>query len=56
MKAYLDLLRHVLDHGERRKNRTGVDTIGVFGRCGEGAVVPCKREALRRSPEGKIGP
>lgn len=31
MKAYLDLLRHVLDNGERRKNRTGIDTIGVFG-------------------------
>lgn len=31
MQTYLDLLRHVLDHGVRRKNRTGVDTIGVFG-------------------------
>jgi thymidylate synthase len=31
MQAYLDLLKHVLDNGVRRKNRTGVDTIGVFG-------------------------
>lgn len=31
MQSYIDLLKHVLDRGERRKNRTGVDTIGVFG-------------------------
>lgn len=31
MKAYLDLLRHVLDHGDRRPDRTGTGTIGVFG-------------------------
>lgn len=31
MKAYLDVLRHILDRGERRANRTGIDTIGVFG-------------------------
>lgn len=30
MKAYLDLLQRILDRGVRRKNRTGVDTIGVF--------------------------
>ena len=30
MKAYLDLARHVLDHGERKPSRTGVDTIAVF--------------------------
>lgn len=31
MKTYLELLRHVLENGERRQDRTGVGTIGVFG-------------------------
>ena len=31
MQQYHDLLRHVLDHGERREDRTGVGTISVFG-------------------------
>ena len=31
MKAYLDLLRYVLDYGDRRPDRTGTGTIGVFG-------------------------
>ncbi|MCA9810009.1 MAG: thymidylate synthase, partial [Candidatus Dadabacteria bacterium] len=31
MKAYLDLLRHVLEHGEEREDRTGTGTLGVFG-------------------------
>lgn len=31
MLAYLDLLRHVLDNGERREDRTGTGTLGVFG-------------------------
>jgi thymidylate synthase len=29
--GYEDLVRRVLKHGRRRVNRTGVDTIGVFG-------------------------
>lgn len=31
MRQYLDLLSHILNHGKRRPNRTGTDTIGVFG-------------------------
>ncbi|MCG8700973.1 MAG: thymidylate synthase [Bacteroidales bacterium] len=31
MKQYLDLLQHVLDHGNRREDRTGTGTLGVFG-------------------------
>ncbi|MGI8602008.1 MAG: thymidylate synthase [Verrucomicrobiales bacterium] len=31
MRQYLDLLRHVLEQGERRQDRTGVGTLGVFG-------------------------
>jgi len=30
MQEYLDLVRHVLDHGERKPSRTGVDTLSVF--------------------------
>ena len=31
MKQYLDLVRHVLEHGVRKHSRTGVDTLAVFG-------------------------
>jgi len=31
MQAYLDLLRHVRQTGERRADRTGVGTLGIFG-------------------------
>ncbi len=31
MKQYLDLVRHVLDTGTVRTDRTGVGTLGVFG-------------------------
>lgn len=30
MKPYLDLVREVLDHGTRKSNRTGVDTLSTF--------------------------
>ncbi len=30
-ETYLGLLRKVLQEGKPKKNRTGVDTIGVFG-------------------------
>jgi thymidylate synthase len=31
MKTYLDLLRHVHDHGARKSDRTGTGTLSVFG-------------------------
>ena len=31
MRGYLDLLRHVLEHGEQRTDRTGTGTLSVFG-------------------------
>src|SRR6185436_1306091 len=30
VQAYLDLVRHVLDHGVRKPSRTGVDTLTCF--------------------------
>jgi len=32
MRAYLDLMRDVLAHGEQRSDRTGTGTVSVFGR------------------------
>jgi thymidylate synthase len=31
MKQYLELVRHILDHGEMKKDRTGTGTLSVFG-------------------------
>jgi thymidylate synthase len=31
MKQYLDLMRHVLNEGVRKPNRTGIDTLSTFG-------------------------
>ncbi len=31
MKQYLDLMRHVLEHGQRKEDRTGTGTLSVFG-------------------------
>ena len=31
MKHYLDLMRHVREHGVRKSDRTGTGTLSVFG-------------------------
>jgi thymidylate synthase len=31
MRQYLDLMQHVLDHGVRKTDRTGIGTLSVFG-------------------------
>jgi thymidylate synthase len=31
MHQYFDLVNYVINHGERRQNRTGIDTLSTFG-------------------------
>lgn len=31
MQQYIELVKHVLSTGRKRENRTGIDTIGIFG-------------------------
>ncbi len=43
MRQYLDLMRHILEHGTRKDDRTGTGTLSIFGaqlRCDLGAGFP----------------
>src|SRR3954454_24618350 len=31
MRQYLDLMRHIMEHGNRKQDRTGTGTLSVFG-------------------------
>ncbi len=31
MQSYLNIVKHILEHGEKKENRTGVDTIAIAG-------------------------
>ena len=31
MKQYLDLVRHIRDHGTIKEDRTGTGTVSIFG-------------------------
>ena len=51
MTQYLDLLRHVLEHGKFKADRTGTGTYSVFG---AQARFPFARRIFRSSPPKKL--
>ena len=49
MRQYLDLMRHVLEHGTRKEDRTGTGTLSIFGHQLRFDLARAFRSSRRRS-------